>query len=56
MDSVKTVILFENGSKLIGMQLKTKQSTLIKSFGKLLWTQKVITLEENEVLVGVKGR
>ncbi len=56
MQNVKRVILHQDGFKLIGMQLKTKQSTLIKSFGKLLWTQKVITLEENEVLVGVKGR
>jgi len=56
MDSVKKVILHEDGSKLIGMQLRTKQSTVIKSFGALSGTQKVITLEDNEVLVGVKGR
>ena len=56
MQNVKRVILHEDGFKLIGMQLKTKQSTVIKSFGALLGTQKVITLEENEVLVGVQGK
>ncbi len=59
MDSVKKVILHENGSKLIGMQLQTKYSTLIQSFGALSalsGKQKVISLEDNEVLVGVKGR
>jgi hypothetical protein len=56
MDSIKKVILYEVGNRLIGMQLKTKQSTLIKSFGAQSGTQTVITLEDNEVLVGVKGR
>ena len=56
MDSIKKVILYEDGSKLNGMQLQTKQSTLIESFGTLTGTQKVIILKENEVLVGLKGR
>ena len=56
MDSVKRVILYEVDSKLIGMQLQTNDSKLIKSFGELLGTQRVITLKDNEVLVGVKGR
>ena len=53
MDRIKKVILYEDGSKLNGMQLQTKQSTLINAFGELLGTQKVITLKDNEVLMGV---
>ena len=56
MDSIKKVILYEDGSKLIGMQLQTKQSIIIKSFGVMSGTKKVITLEDNEFVVGVKGR
>ena len=56
MDSIKKVILYEDGFVLNGMQLQTKQSTLIESFGTLTGTQKVIILKDNEVLVGLKGR
>ena len=63
MDNVKRIILDEEnvpfaGFKLIGMQLFSKSSELIDSFGieKVSGTKKVITLEDNEFLFGVKAR
>ena len=56
MNIVKKVILYEDGFVLNGMQLQTKQFTLIKSFGTLTGKQKAIILKDNEVLVGLKGR
>ena len=43
------------GFKLTGIQLFTKKSVLIESFGAIIGRRKLITLGENELWVGLKA-
>ena len=61
MSQIKKIILYEEevcgvGFKLVGMQLCAGQDKVIECFGVVAGDIKVVSLEENEFLVGVKAK